>query len=73
VSRSLAADARRRLVLADELVQHPDVLRHLAAQAADLADEFGLGSREHLTLRLFDQACREIAAMLERAEQVKAS
>jgi hypothetical protein len=68
-----AARERHRRDLVDELAQHPDVFRYLAEQARELADEFPQGSREHLTLRLFDQACREVAGMLERAEQVKAS
>jgi hypothetical protein len=69
----LAAREQHRRELVDELAQHPDVFRYLAAQARELAGEFPQGSREHLTLRLFDQASREVAAMLERAEQVKAS
>jgi hypothetical protein len=69
----LAAREQHRRELVDELAQHPDMFRYLAAQALELAGEFPQGSREHLTLRLFDQASREVAAMLDRAEQVKAS
>jgi hypothetical protein len=72
-ARTPEAQAEHRRVLVDELVQHPDVFRYLAAQALELAGEFPQGSREHVTLRLFDQAARELAVMLERAEQVKAS
>jgi hypothetical protein len=68
-----AARVQHRRELVDELAQHPDVFLYLAEQAADLAAEFPQDSREHLTLRLFDQASREVAAMLERAEQVKVS
>jgi hypothetical protein len=63
----------QRRIIADELALHPDVWRYLAEQAADLASEFPEGSREHLTLVLFDQASRGLADMLEQAAQVKAS
>lgn len=72
-ARTEPAQVAQRRVLVDELAQHPDVFRYLAEQARDLAPQFPQGSREHLTLRLFDQAAREVADMLERAEQVKAS
>lgn len=71
--RLLAARVQHRRDLVDELAQHPDVFRYLAEQAADLVDEFPAGSREHLTLTLFDQASRGVADMLERAEQAVAS
>lgn len=73
VARTPAAQAEQRRILADELVQHPDVLRYLAGEAADLADEFPEGSREQLTLLLYDQASRGVADMLDRAEQAAAS
>lgn len=63
----------QRRVMMDALAEHPDVFRYLAEQAADLASEFPGGSREHLTLVLFDQASRGVADMLEQAAQVKAS
>lgn len=73
VFRYLAEREEYRRALVDEFALRPDVFRYLAEQGRDLADEFPMGSREHLTLRLFDQACREVAVMLERAEMMKAA
>jgi hypothetical protein len=72
-ARTADAQEAYRRVLVDSLAEHPDVFRYLAEQAAELAGDFPEGSREHITLRLFDQAAREVALMLERAEMVKAA
>jgi hypothetical protein len=73
MTRSLAAEQRRREAILDELAQHPDSFHYLALQARELAGEFPEGSRERLSLLLFDQAAREVATMLERAETARQS